>query len=609
MHADGATREANTYYHLQIARATIRPGKDVSVLGRLVEPSFGARAPGQTRVLVPLRAFVVGLFLVFSFLGVFGGWRPLLIFAVVLIPVGALALDAVNFLVRDRPSAEIKLYAVAFPAHIALISLAAATDPSPHSPIPGLTLATIIAAAAPFKPRYIIALGVLAVAGASAADIVRNWDATGVSHWPLLLTVAILCFGTGFAAETAGAAEALRKDLSSAEERGRHQSDSLRLALLQAQQSEARLRAFSDYAPAAFVLLDRTGKPIFANQHVEETIGMTAEQLADRHERSRKLSSPDRDQFRAALSAALAGEATPLEFALLSGRRISGMFFPFAEGAGAILFDVTEERLITEQMARIQQMETLGTLAGGIAHDFNNLLTTILGNVHLARIGLADHSPLTPLLDDARVAGERGAELVRRLLDYSRPAVEHSERISLAALIEETLNLARPGLTPQVEVSVHAPDPALAVLGNFGSLQQVLLNLLINARDAVPGGGTITVTCTAVGPLDVPLAPGHTAPNGYLSLSVRDTGTGITPEALPRIFDPFFTTKDVGKGTGLGLSTSVSIVRAHGGLLDVQTELGQGSTFRILLPAASEIAAGSSGLERPDVVAYTAASG
>ena len=250
--------------------------------------------------------------------------------------------------------------------------------------------------------------------------------------------------------------------------------------------------------------------------------------------------------------------------------------------------DAAERRKAELALLQAQKLESLGVLAGGIAHDFNNLLTTILGNLYLARTELPPDSPLRESLDDAALAAERGAELVRKLLSFSKPGIAAREPVSLLRLIEETTALVRRTLTPAVQLVVHADPGDDTVIGEFGSLQQVLLNLLLNARDAMPEGGVIRITRTTrrIGE-DPSWARRGVLPGTYHEVAVADTGTGIPRAILGRIFDPFFTTKGIGKGTGLGLSTALSIVRAHGGWLDVESEEGRGSTFRILLPVAA----------------------
>jgi PAS domain S-box-containing protein len=248
--------------------------------------------------------------------------------------------------------------------------------------------------------------------------------------------------------------------------------------------------------------------------------------------------------------------------------------------------DVTDRRRAEAALLQAQKLESLGVLAGGIAHDFNNLLTTILGNLYLMKKELPEGSPLVDYTTDSKVAAERGADLVRRLLGFSRPGLESHDLLSLEDLFKETASLVQRTLGPGVELRFERGTEDEGVVGDFGSLQQVLVNLFLNAGDAMPDGGTIHVTRTIreIAPEAVWQQRGL-GPGRYHEIVVADTGLGMSRDVLQRIFDPFFTTKGVGKGTGLGLSTSLSIVRAHGGWLEAESEEGHGSVFRMLLPA------------------------
>ncbi len=313
----------------------------------------------------------------------------------------------------------------------------------------------------------------------------------------------------------------------------------------------------------------------------------------------------DRDQLAAAFSAHIAGETPLIEcehrfsagpgqwaWVLTRGTVVERD----AEGrpvraAGSFL-NINDRKAAEADLSRLQiqarqsqKLESLGVFVGGIAHDFNNLLTAILGNLYLLqRSSLENHD--RELAADAAHAAERGADLVRRLLTYARPEVAAGEVIALDPLVDETAALARSMLTPTIRLTVrHSREPGLAN-GSRTSLQQVLLNLFLNARDAMPdGGGRITVSrrIAEIGPHHR-WAPPELARGRYHVISVSDTGTGMAPDVLERIFDPFFTTKGVGRGTGLGLSTALGIARAHSGWLTAESSPGSGSTFRLLLP-------------------------
>ena len=248
--------------------------------------------------------------------------------------------------------------------------------------------------------------------------------------------------------------------------------------------------------------------------------------------------------------------------------------------------DVTDRRRAEAALLQAQKLESLGVLAGGIAHDFNNLLTTILGNIYLLQREIPSHSTLSVYAEDCKLAAERGADLVRRLLGFSRPGLHVQDDVSLEHLFTETASLVRRTLGPSVELVVKPGPERDLVGGEFSSLQQVMVNLLLNARDAMPNGGTITIerSLHEIGAEPIWEQRGL-RPGAYHEVLVIDDGIGMSRDLVQRIFDPFFTTKGVGKGTGLGLSTAFSIVRAHGGWLEAESDGGVGSTFRMLLPA------------------------
>ncbi|HET9555056.1 MAG TPA: ATP-binding protein, partial [Anaeromyxobacteraceae bacterium] len=230
-----------------------------------------------------------------------------------------------------------------------------------------------------------------------------------------------------------------------------------------------------------------------------------------------------------------------------------------------------------------QRLESIGRLAGGVAHDFNNLLTPILGNAQGALDALgADHAVAEDLRGIVEAAGRAGA-LTRQLLALSRRQLLQERAVDLNAEVNALHAMLRRVIGEGVQVRL-ALDPALGrVRGDPSQLQQVLLNLAVNARDAMPGGGLLTIATRNVGPEEAACRAGARA-RSLVELSVADTGTGMTPEVRARLFEPFFTTKALGKGTGLGLATVLGVVKQHGGEVEVESAPGRGTTFRILLP-------------------------
>jgi PAS domain S-box-containing protein len=270
-------------------------------------------------------------------------------------------------------------------------------------------------------------------------------------------------------------------------------------------------------------------------------------------------------------------------------------------GAVAAVLDVTDQRRLEERLRHAQKLEAVGQLAGGIAHDFNNLLTVIKGNLEFVQEALEDELPGGhPVLDDleqiARSA-ERTRTLVRQLLAFSRRQQLRLQRVRVDALVTEAERLLRRVLGEDIVLAVHVEGTPAVVLADPGQLEQVLMNLAVNARDAMrtPAHGhagtggmlALEVDATALG-ADEAAGWDDVAPGRYVRLVVRDTGHGMDAATRARAFEPFFTTKPVGVGTGLGLATVHGIVRQAGGAIRVDSAPGAGTTFTILLPAAEE---------------------
>ncbi len=249
--------------------------------------------------------------------------------------------------------------------------------------------------------------------------------------------------------------------------------------------------------------------------------------------------------------------------------------------------DITETKRLEAQLLRNQRMESIGTLAGGIAHDLNNALAPILMSAQLVRLRTADAETLH-VIDILEKSATRGAEMVRQVLTFARGMDGKESTVQLKHLINDIVSMARRTFPASVAIKEELPPDVWLVAGNPTQLHQVLLNLCVNARDAMPAGGTITLRAENL-QLSEDGAGGHpdAKPGRYSMISVRDTGTGIPPQVLERIFEPFFTTKEPGKGTGLGLSTVQTIVKNHNGFLKVDTAENKGTEFRLFFPAAS----------------------
>ncbi|MGB7750064.1 MAG: PAS domain S-box protein [Candidatus Acidiferrales bacterium] len=256
----------------------------------------------------------------------------------------------------------------------------------------------------------------------------------------------------------------------------------------------------------------------------------------------------------------------------------------------AIIRDVTDRRALEAQLRQAQKMEAVGRLAGGVAHDFNNLLVGILGYSELLKKKLAAQPPLLRMANEINFAAMRARDLTSRLLALSHRQVLRPAVLDLNVLVRQCERLLRPIIGEDVHVILRLDPKTAHVKADPAQLEQVILNLALNARDAMLGSGTLSMeTCNIQ--VDAALARQHPGliPGYYVRLSVTDTGHGITPDVMPRIFEPFFTTKDVGKGSGLGLSTVYGVVKQTGGCVTVSSQPGLGATFGIYLPRASEL--------------------
>ena len=251
----------------------------------------------------------------------------------------------------------------------------------------------------------------------------------------------------------------------------------------------------------------------------------------------------------------------------------------------AIAEDVTDRRALEDQFRQAQKMEAVGRLAGGVAHDFNNLLMVISGYAEVILAQLDLHSPLHEKGRAIQLAADRATTLTRQLLAFSRKQLLELKVVDVNAIVQDMERLLRPLIGENVEfVTMLAPEAA-HTRADAGQLEQVLMNLVVNAKDAMPDGGKLTIQTTTI-VVDENHRRGQQfiRPGNYVTLSVSDSGMGMDRETQSRIFEPFFTTKEKGKGTGLGLSTVYGIVKQSGGYVMVQSELGRGTTFHIFCP-------------------------
>jgi len=250
-----------------------------------------------------------------------------------------------------------------------------------------------------------------------------------------------------------------------------------------------------------------------------------------------------------------------------------------------IFKDITEQKILEKQLRQAQRMEAIGQLAGGIAHDFNNLLGVMIGYCELLQNQLAPDSSLLKECEQIRKAGERAASLTRQLLAFSRQQILEPRVINLNASVQDMEKMLRRVIGEDIDLCTSLDESLGCVMADRGQIEQIIMNLAVNARDAMPHGGRLTIETSNV-ELGEDYVRQHSqhSPGPHVLLCVTDTGIGMSAETQAQIFDPFFTTKEQGKGTGLGLSTVYGVVRQSGGHIWVYSELGLGTTFKIYLP-------------------------
>jgi PAS domain S-box-containing protein len=275
-------------------------------------------------------------------------------------------------------------------------------------------------------------------------------------------------------------------------------------------------------------------------------------------------------------------------------RTVETRMVPISEGGGAptlilaIIRDVTDAKAREDQLRQLQRMEAVGRLTGGVAHDFNNLLAIIHGNAELVRAGMEEGSEAAEMTDDVIGAAARGAELVRRLLAFARMQHLEPKSVDLNERLSDILGLLQRALGENVNLRVKAGKGLWPAIVDPTQVDDALVNLAINARDAMPDGGSLTIETQNVG-LDEDYAAHHVevTPGDYVMLAVSDTGVGMAPEVIARAFEPFFTTKEEGQGTGLGLSQVFGWVKQSGGHIKIYSELGHGTAVKLYLPRAA----------------------
>jgi PAS domain S-box-containing protein len=440
---------------------------------------------------------------------------------------------------------------------------------------------------------FILACGTTHMLAAYTVYIPDYWVEGGVKAFTALISAVTAAYFIPRIPE-AIAMPSLTKSL----EENRELNAQLEKRLEELEQQKSLMNAVIGGTNDSIFVKDTAGRYLLANKEVTRVFNKPLEEIIgqdDTHffpiEEASLLIAGDREIMN------MAGPVTREEHVTtVDGQRTyMATKGPIRDGQGKVigLFgisrDITDQKKMEDQLRQSQKIETVGRLAGGIAHDFNNLLTVINGYSELLLHKVKDKSPLSGELEEIKLAGERAAALTRQLLAFSRRQVLQPKVLDLNEVISHMDMMLRRLIGEDVEFRTVSREDLWKVKADPGQIEQVVMNLVVNARDAMPGGGRLTIETSNVF-LDEEYSHVHppVQPGSYVMLSVSDTGVGMDEKTASQVFEPFFTTKELGKGTGLGLSTVYGIVKQSGGFIWVYSEPGKGSTFKVYLPCTAD---------------------
>jgi two-component system, cell cycle sensor histidine kinase and response regulator CckA len=365
--------------------------------------------------------------------------------------------------------------------------------------------------------------------------------------------------------------------------------------------SEERFREMAEHVDDIFWVRSPDGQQVlYVSPAATKLLGRTSAELCEQGRLWFDAIIPeDREMVKAAFDRLSAGESFNLEYRVQTpdgatrwlgdrGYIVRGAAGKIERALG-VATDISERKRLEAELRHALKMEAIGQLAGGIAHDFNNLLTVINGHASLL-LDIGDVSPATAeSLQQIYAAGERATNLTRQLLLFSRKQRMHIRTVDLNEVVREMAKLLRRLIGEHIVLEFTLASAPAPIRADPGMIEQVVMNLAVNARDAMPRGGRLSLT-TATVTVGAAEAPEDGAAGEYVRFQLADTGCGIAPEILPRIFEPFFTTKENGRGTGLGLATVFGIAKQHQGWITVETAVGRGTTFTVFFPLATESA-------------------
>jgi len=362
-----------------------------------------------------------------------------------------------------------------------------------------------------------------------------------------------------------------------------------------------RLRAAIDQIPDALFITDREGRIVYANATCEQFYGLARDSMMGEYAAKLRGGDVNDDLYRGIRARLNSGAVwkDQLQMNILNkSRTVRRIISPVSDARGVIYHvcidhDTTDELTQQQKMEHTQRLESLGVLAGGIAHDFNNILTAIMGNAALGRMKMKDTDPALVHLARIEESSRRAADLCKQMLAYSGKGRFVVKAINLSGMVEEITKLLEVSITKSGVLKFHLAEGLPAVEADAAQLQQVIMNLVINASDAIGEKNGVISLSTGMMQVDQSYLEGayvsdETEPGSFVFLEVADTGCGMDEETQKKLFDPFFTTKFTGRG--LGMSAVLGIVRGHHGAIKVYSEKGQGTTFKVLLPASKDAA-------------------
>ncbi|HIJ96476.1 MAG TPA: PAS domain S-box protein [Desulfuromonadales bacterium] len=365
-----------------------------------------------------------------------------------------------------------------------------------------------------------------------------------------------------------------------------------------AEQDLHKLSVAVEQSPASVLITDTSGSIEYVNPHFTMLTGYSLEEVIGQNSSILKTGETRPEEYRVLWETILAGGEWRGEF---HNRKKNGDLYweqaliaPIRDGLEithfiAIKEDVTDRKQLEGQLRHVQKMEAVGQLAGGIAHDFNNILTAIVGYASILQLKLPEGSLLKKTAEQISATAERGATLTQGLLAFSRKKSSNPVNVDLNEIIRRVHQLLLRLINEDIHLEMRLDEQKLPVMADSGQIEQVLMNLATNARDAMPHGGSIVITSTPFSiDNDFVLAKGFGHPGEYALLTFADSGGGMPAETLKHVFEPFYTTKELGKGTGLGLSIVYGIIKEHSGFIVCQSAPGSGTTFELYLPLLKE---------------------